>query len=394
MKTNILILNCGSSSLKFAVIDPTSEQEFISGLAERLGSPEAVIVSKFQGEKTTINIADEAHDGAIAGVLDVLKEKGLFDTIAAVGHRVVHGGEAFTASTLVAEDVKKAISDCIPLAPLHNPANLLGIEAAEKHFPGLPQAAVFDTAFHQTMPAQAYLYPVPYEYYTDLGLRKYGFHGTSYRFITASACEMLGRKTEETALLIAHLGNGASAAAVLNGEGVDTTMGLTPLDGLMMGTRSGSVDPNIFTFLRDQKGYSLDEVASVLNKKSGLLGLSQISNDCRAVEEAAAEGSKQALLTLDVYCYVLAKQLAGLAIGLGRIDALVFTGGIGENSELIRRKVVELMGIFGFKLDNDLNLKQRFGAEGVITAESGPVAMVVSTNEELMIARDTASLIK
>ena len=287
-----------------------------------------------------------------------------------------------------------AIESCTHLAPLHNPANLVGIKAAQKHFPGLPMTTVFDTSFHQSMPAQAYTYALPYEYYRDHGLRKYGFHGTSYRFVAEATCSALNLDINNSRVVIAHLGNGASAAGVLNGESVDTTMGLTPLEGLVMGTRCGNVDPNVFSFLNKTYGYSMEEITDILNKKSGLLGISELSNDCRAIEEACAEGNKQAQLAMDVFCYVLAKQLAGLAVATGGIDALAFTGGIGENSDVIRGKVLEMLGFLGFELDQQRNLDNRFGHEGVITSDASKVtAIVVATNEELMIAKDTAALI-
>ena len=393
-KENILIINCGSSSLKFAVINPGTGEEFINGIAERLGEPESFIRWKFEGNKEREELNGGAHDAAVAALLSMLADKGLKEDIAAVGHRVVHGGETFKESCLVNEEVMQAIENCSHLAPLHNPANLTGIKAAQKHFPGLPMSVVFDTSFHQTMPAEAYTYALPYEYYRDHGLRKYGFHGTSYRFVAKAACEALNLPVDNSKLIIAHLGNGASAAAVLNGEGVDTTMGLTPLEGLVMGTRCGNVDPNVFSFLNKTYGYSLDEITDILNKKSGLLGISELSNDCRTIEDACAEGNKQAQLAMDVFCYVLAKQLAGLAVATGGVDALVFTGGIGENSDIIRGEVLNALSFMGFELDEEKNLAARFGSEGIITSDnSKTTAIVVSTNEELMIAKDTAALI-
>ncbi|WP_461536139.1 acetate kinase [Spongorhabdus nitratireducens] len=391
---NILIINCGSSSLKFAVINPQTEEEFINGLAERLGSPEAGLRWKINGEKGKQAIADADHDAAIGALLSLLRDANLVETIAAVGHRVVHGGESFKESCLVTDEAMQAIEDCTHLAPLHNPANLTGIRVAQKYFPELPQTVVFDTSFHQTMPKQAYMYALPYSLYREHGVRRYGFHGTSYRYVAKQACEMLGLEENNSALLIAHLGNGASASAVLNGESVDTTMGLTPLEGLVMGTRSGDVDANLFSFLNKECGYDIQQITDLLNKKSGLLGISELSNDCRTIEEAMEEGHEQATLAMDVFCYVLAKKLAGMSVALGRIDGLVFTGGIGENSDIIRKRVVEMMSIFGFELSEELNLKHRFGGEGVITTnEQCPKALVVATNEELMIARDTAALI-
>ncbi len=393
-KENILIINCGSSSLKFAVINPSSGEEFINGIAERLGEAEAFIRWKFQGNKESETLNGGAHDAAVEALLHMLEAKGLKEGIAAVGHRVVHGGETFKESCIVTKEAMQAIEDCTHLAPLHNPANLVGIKAAQKHFPGLPMTVVFDTSFHQSMPDKAFTYAVPYKFYRENGLRKYGFHGTSYRFVSRAACEMLDLDISNSKILIAHLGNGASCAAVLNGESMDTTMGLTPLEGLVMGTRCGNIDANVFSFLNKEYGYSIEEITDILNKKSGLLGISELSNDCRVIEEAYMEGNKQATLAMDVFCYVLAKQLAGMAVATGGVDALAFTGGIGENSDIIRGKVVEALAFLGFELDKQRNLDCRFGNEGVISSDtSRATALVVSTNEELMIAKDTAALI-
>ncbi len=393
-KENILIINCGSSSLKFAVINPGNGDEIISGIAERLGEKESFIRWKFEGNKESETLDGGAHDAAVGALLHMLEAKGLKDDIIAVGHRVVHGGETFKKSCLVTQEVIDGVAACEHLAPLHTPANLIGIKASQKHFPSLPMAVVFDTSFHQTMPAKAYTYAVPYKFYRDNGLRRYGAHGTSYRFVSKRVCEMLDLDIANSKILIAHLGNGASAAAVLNGQSVDTTMGLTPLEGLVMGTRSGNIDPNVFAFLNKEYGYSIEEITDILNKQSGLLGLSELSNDCRAIEEACLAGNEKAQLAMDVFCYVLAKQLAGLAVATGGVDALAFTGGIGENSDIIRGKVVEMLSFIGFELDEQKNLDHRFGNEGVITTDaSRATALVVATNEELMIAQDTAVLI-
>ncbi len=393
-KENILIINCGSSSLKFAVINPGNGDEIISGIAERLGEKESFIRWKFEGNKESETLDGGAHDAAVGALLHMLEAKGLKDDIIAVGHRVVHGGETFKKSCLVTKEVIDGVAACEHLAPLHTPANLIGIKASQKHFPNLPMAVVFDTSFHQTMPAKAYTYAVPYKFYRDNGLRRYGAHGTSYRFVSQRVCEMLDMDINNSKILVAHLGNGASAAAILNGQSVDTTMGLTPLEGLVMGTRSGNIDPNVFAFLNKEYGYSIEEITDILNKQSGLLGLSELSNDCRAIEEACLAGNEKAQLAMDVFCYVLAKQLAGLAVATGGVDALAFTGGIGENSDVIRGKVVEMLNFIGFDLDSQKNLDCRFGNEGVITTDtSRATALVVATNEELMIAQDTAALI-
>ena len=393
-KDSVLVINCGSSSLKFAVINPKTEEEGINGIAERLGSPEASITWKLNGEKSTQQLGEAAHDAAIEALLGLLRDNHLIENIAAVGHRVVHGGEAFTSSTLVTDEVLTAIENTSHLAPLHNPANLTGILAAQKFFPELPQIVVFDTAFHQTMPAESFMYAIPHSLYKNHGVRRYGFHGTSYRYVAEATAEMLNLDINNSGILIAHLGNGASACAVKNGKSVDTSMGLTPLEGLVMGTRSGDVDPNLFSFLNKECGYSLDEITDILNKKSGLLGLSEIDNDCRTIENAAAEGNERAQLTINVFCNVLAKKLAGFATELGgKIDALVFTGGIGENSSTIRKNVLDRLAVLGFEVAEQVNKDMFRGKCGVITKEGSTVAAVIATNEELMIARDTAALI-
>lgn len=391
-KDSILVINCGSSSLKFAVINPKTEEEKISGIAERLGSSEALLRWKINGEKGSQTLGLAEHEHAIEGLMGLLREENLIDSISAIGHRVVHGGEKFSESCLVNDEVMTAIEDCIKLAPLHNPANLSGIRAAQKIFPGLPNAVVFDTAFHQSMPAEAYLYPIPYSLYKEHSVRRYGFHGTSYRYVGQAAADMLSLDINNSAILVAHLGNGASACAIKNGQSIDTTMGLTPLEGLMMGTRSGDVDPNLFSYLNKTLGYSLDETTDLLNKKSGLLGLSEMDSDCRVIEDAAVEGNEHAQLTLDVFCHVLAEKLSGFAAALGKIDALVFTGGIGENSSILRENVLNRMGIFGFEVDKEQNDAMFRGKSGKITKEGSTVSLVVATDEELMIARDTQSL--
>ncbi|MDP0563309.1 MAG: acetate kinase [Candidatus Endonucleobacter sp. (ex Gigantidas childressi)] len=392
-KDSILVINCGSSSLKFAVINPKNEEESINGIVERLVGNEATITWKMNDKKQTKKLDTSGHDGAIETIVSVLHENNLMDRIKAIGHRVVSGGEKFTTSTLITDDVIQKIEDCCILAPLHNPSHLKGIHAALTLFPGLIQAAVFDTAFHQTMPAENYLYAIPYSLYKQHGLRRYGAHGISHQFVSRTAADMLGLNYKRSSILVAHLGNGASACAVKNGKSLDTTMGLTPLEGLVMGTRSGDIDPNVFSFLKKQCGYTIEETTDILNKKSGLLGLSEIDNDCRVIENAAREGNERAQLTIDIFCNVLAKKLAGYASELGKIDALVFTGGIGENSSNIRKNVLKRLSIFGFDIDEKVNDDTFQGKNGVITKKDSTLAMVVATNEELMIARDTESLI-
>ncbi|PJE80430.1 Acetate kinase [invertebrate metagenome] len=393
-KNNILIINSGSSSLKFAVINPKTEEESISGLAERLGSDNAGMKWKINGEKVTQSLGTAAHDEAIEALLGLLHQNDLISTLAAVGHRIVHGGEYFTQSTLVTDEVIKAIEENERLAPLHTPANLKGIYAAQKYFPELPQSVVFDTAFHQTMPAESFLYAIPYKLYKEHGVRRYGAHGTSYRFVAQAAVKTLGLNSEDHCIMVAHLGNGASACAIKNGKSVDTTMGLTPLEGLVMGTRSGDIDPNIFKFMKDTCGYTLEQTTDMLNKQSGLLGLSEMDNDCRTLEDAALAGNEHAQLTMDVFCNVLAKKLAGFVAELGRVDALIFTGGIGENSAFVRENVLRRLAVFGFNIDSELNSAMFAGKSGIITKEGAPaLAAVIPTNEELMIARDTQALI-
>lgn len=390
----ILVLNCGSSSLKGAVLDIQTGDVFISVLAEKLGLSDAYITFKINGEKEKVDLTQSPnHTGAVQALLEKLKQMGLDSKIGAIGHRVVSGGEAYSESVLINDDVLAAIEQCIALAPLHNPANLLGIRAAQEIFKGLPNVAVFDTAFHQTMPAHAYTYALPRKYYRELGLRRYGFHGTSYRFVSHEAARLLGADVKQLKLVIAHLGNGASVAAVKNGQSMDTSMGLTPLEGLVMGTRSGDVDPSVFSFLADNLSLSTQQITDILNKESGLLGISELSNDCRAIEEAAAQGHEGAILALEIFSYRLAKYVAAMAVACGGLDALVFTGGIGENSDIIREKVLNYCAFLGLNVDKAANLAARFGQHGVITsADSKVKALVVPTNEELMIAQDTARL--
>lgn len=390
----ILVLNCGSSSLKGAVLDNDSGDVLLSCLAEKLGLPDAYITFKFNGEKHKVELtASPNHTGAVEALMEELKSHGFDSQIAAIGHRIVSGGEAYSESTLITEDVIAGIEKCIPLAPLHNPANLLGVRAAQNIFKGLPNVAVFDTAFHQTMPERAYMYAVPRELYSKYGLRRYGFHGTSYRYVADEAARFLGKDKNDLRMVIAHLGNGASIAAIANGVCQDTSMGLTPLEGLVMGTRSGDIDPAVFGFLAENANMTIAQVTDMLNKKSGLLGLSELSSDCRTIEEEAAKGHSGAVLALEVFCYRLAKYVGSMAVAAGGLDVLAFTGGIGENSELIRSKVLGYLGFLGLNVDQDANLAARFGNAGVITtADSKAVAVVIPTNEELMIAHDTARL--
>ncbi|MAZ65574.1 MAG: acetate kinase [Kangiellaceae bacterium] len=390
----VLVLNCGSSSIKFAIIQAATGEQPFSGIAERLHSAEALLKFEIYGEKIRLDIPNASHLDAVQRIVASLDDHPtLKSQLIAVGHRVVHGGEAFSQSTVIDDKTLEGIKGCSRLAPLHNPANVIGIEAAMSAFPSLPQVAVFDTAFHQSMPAQAYLYPIPYNLYEEQGVRRYGFHGTSHRFVTAEAARLLNKPLNSLALLSAHLGNGCSATAVLNGQSIDTTMGLTPLEGLVMGTRSGDVDPSLHGYLVDQLGWDIHEVVDMLNKQSGLKGLSGISNDMRTLGEEAEKGNKRCALAIDVFCYRLAKHLGALAVSLGRIDALIFTGGIGENAAMIRSKVLKQLGVFGFDVDETMNMQHGRDNNGCITTNLGPTAMVVATNEEWLIASDAAQLV-
>ncbi|MDO4642108.1 MAG: acetate kinase [Neisseria sp.] len=390
----ILVLNCGSSSLKGAVLDNDSGEVLMSCLGEKLNLEDAYITFKANGEKHQVSLAGRTdHTGAVEALMEELKSRGLDSKIGAIGHRVVSGGETYSESILIDDKVVAGIEKCIPLAPLHNPANLLGIRAAQNIFKGLPNVAVFDTAFHQSLPAHAYTYALPRELYRKYGLRRYGFHGTSYRFVADEAARFLGKDKNSLRMVIAHLGNGASITAVANGKSQDTSMGLTPLEGLVMGTRSGDVDASVFSFLAENAGMDIAQVTDLLNKKSGLLGISEISSDCRTIEEEAAKGTEGAVLALEIFSYRLAKYVASMAVAAGGIDTLVFTGGIGENSEVIRAKVLDYVAFLGFKANHEANLKARFGNAGIITAaDSAATALVIPTNEELMIAHDTAKL--
>lgn len=389
-----LVLNSGSSSLKFALLNPATGELRLSGLAERLGAGEASIRLERDGQRETRALNGGSYGEALGEVLKELDALNMRHEVRAVGHRVVHGGESFSAPVQVTPDVLEGVRACVPLAPLHNPANILGIEAAQQAFPGLPHVAVFDTAFHQTMPEVAYRYAVPEEWYKQHGVRRYGFHGTSHQYVAGQAAELLGRPLEELNLVTAHLGNGSSVCAVAGGRSVDTSMGLTPLEGLVMGTRSGDLDPGIPDYLARQAGLSLTEITAALNKKSGLLGLSNLTNDMRELEAAAADGHAGARLALDVFVYRLAKYIAGMAAALGRLDAVVFTGGIGENSALVRAEVLNRLGVLGLKLDSDANGNLPRGKAGVISQAGGPAALVIPTNEELTIARETARLVE
>jgi acetate kinase len=393
--SNVLVINCGSSSIKFSVVNHESSSHVIRGSAERIGQENAQLKHTGAHGMGSQSLGAVDHERALRSIAALLNETpGLQKELLAVGHRVVHGGETFSASSQIDEQVLSAIEDCSHLAPLHNPANLLGIRTAQRLFPKLPQVAVFDTAFHQTLPQQAYLYAIPYNLYKEHGIRRYGFHGTSHRFVTERAAALLGKPLGECAFVSVHLGNGCSACAVLGGKSVDTTMGLTPLEGLVMGTRSGDIDPGLHSHLQEQLRWTLDHITDVLNSESGLLGLSSLSNDMRELVGAATAGNERARLAIEIFCYRLAKAIAALFVSLGRVGTVIFTGGIGENAASIRAKVIEQLGLFGFELDPERNAVHGAHTKGCITRDGDRIAMVVPTDEELMIARETIAVLR
>ena len=385
MNAPVLVINCGSSSIKYALIDADPQAPRLAGLAERLGSSDARLKGKDSaGESFTQPLPNADHADALNAILQRLEGR----VPGAVGHRIVHGGEHFTQAALIDDSVIEAIETTAALAPLHNPTNLAGIAATRKVFPDLPQVAVFDTAFHQTLPPRAYRYALPEALYTEHGIRRYGFHGTSHAFVSQRAGELSSRGAG--GWLTAHLGNGCSTSAVWNNQSLDTSMGLTPLEGLVMGTRSGDVDPGLHAHLHRQLGWSLDEIDNVLNKQSGLLGLSGLTNDMREVEDQAMAGHPGAKLALDVFCYRIAKSLAALSCALPKLDGVIFTGGIGENSPIVRREVLALLPHFGFSMDEAANEATIRGKEGKLDTAShnGPEVWVIPTDEEGRIAME------
>jgi acetate kinase len=390
----ILVLNSGSSSLKFSLMRSHDQTVLLSGQADKLGLDDANISFKDSSGKEEFRLSPGNHKQAVIEIFNMLEKRDLLKDINGIGHRVVHGGEAFKSSSIINDEVLAVIDACVPFAPLHNPANLIGIRGAMEVAPHLPQVAVFDTAFHQTIPKYAYLYAVPMEWYRQYGVRRYGFHGTSHQYVVQRAATELKLPIGESAFISAHLGNGASAAAVLNGKSVDTTMGFTPLEGLVMGTRSGDIDPGLPPYLASSLGISSEEVVNLLNKKSGLLGLSELSNDMRELTEAAEQGHQGASIAIEVFVFRLARAIGALAVSLPRIDALIFTGGIGENSALIRAKTIERLKVLGYKLNNGANAKAVGGKGGFITLPGSPVAMVVNTNEEAMIVKQSIEVLK
>lgn len=399
-KMNILVINCGSSSLKFQLINSDTEECIAKGLCERIGIEGSQITYTPAGGEKEENITPMPdHTEAIRLVLEALtnEKTGVVKSlseIGAVGHRIVHGGEKFAASTIINDEVMKAIEECNDLAPLHNPANLIGIRACQALMKETPMVAVFDTAFHQTMPAKAYMYGIPYEYYEKYKVRRYGFHGTSHSYVSKRAAQFLGEKYEDLKIIVCHLGNGASVSAVKNGSCIDTSMGLTPLEGLIMGTRSGDMDPAIIEFLAHKENLDIDEVMNILNKKSGVFGLSgNISSDFRDLEKAAEEGNEKAKLTLEAFDYRVAKYIGAYVAAMNGVDVICFTAGLGENGSTTRERICSYLGYLGIELDKEANTKR--GEDIVIsTKDSKTKVLVIPTNEELAIARETSLLVE
>ena len=396
---NILVINCGSSSLKYQLIDSESEKVLAKGLCERIGIDGRLTYSPDGGEKEVTDAPMPTHTEAIQLVLDALtnEKTGVIkslDEVGAVGHRLVHGGEKFACSVVITDEVLAAVEECNDLAPLHNPANLIGVDACKKCMPGVPMVGVFDTAFHQTMPKEAYMYALPYEYYDKYKVRRYGFHGTSHSFVSKRTAEFLGKDIKDMKIIVCHLGNGSSISAVKYGESIDTSMGLTPLEGVPMGTRSGDIDPAILEFLAKKEDMDIFQLVNVLNKKSGVFGVSGgLSSDFRDLENAAKDGDDKAQLARDVFTYNVAKYVGAYAAAMNGVDAIAFTAGVGENDGLVRKDVVARLGFLGIELDEEANSKRGF--DNIIsTADSKVTVCVIPTNEELAIARETLALVK
>lgn len=392
----VLVINCGSSSLKYQLIDSVSEEVLAKGLCERIGI-DGVLTHKPTGKANVeINAPMPNHTEAVSLVLKYLTdaESGVIaslDEIDAVGHRMVHGGEKFACSTVLTDEVLAKVESCNDLAPLHNPANLIGVNACKELMPGVPMVGVFDTAFHQTMPKKAFLYGIPYEYYTNHEVRRFGFHGTSHSFVSKRAAEILGKNVEDMKIIVCHLGNGASICAVDGGKSVDTSMGFTPLEGLIMGTRCGDLDPSIIEYIAKKENMTLAEVMSVLNKKSGLQGLSGISSDFRDLDAAREEGHERADYAVSAFCYRVAKYVGAYAAAMNGVDVVCFTAGAGENDKVVRAEIMSYLGFLGMTLDEEKN--QLRGENIITTPDSARIAMVIPTNEELAIARETVALL-
>ena len=395
----ILVLNCGSSSVKYKLFNTDTEAVLAEGGVEKIGLQDGFLKFKFNGAKEIKELGLTDHNGAINAVLQVLTDPkfGCIESlkeIDAVGHRLVHGGTKFSGSVLITEDVKEMVRECYPLAPLHNPANMIGVEAVDKLLPGVPQAGVFDTAFHQTMPAKSYMYALPYKFYEEDGVRRYGFHGTSHRYVSQRVCEILGVDPKDQRIITCHIGNGGSIAAIVGGKSVDTSMGLTPTEGLMMGTRSGDVDPGALTYLMERRNYSFNDIQKIINKDSGVAAISGLSNDMREIEAAVNEGNERAKLALDMYEQRIIKYVGAYAAEMGGVDIIVFTGGVGENQTGVRENVCAPLKFMGVELDLELNKTVR-GTETVISTPNSKVkVVVVPTDEELTIARDTRAIVE
>ena len=398
----ILVINAGSSSLKYQLIDMTNESVLAKGLCDRIGIEGGNFKHKVPGrEDYKVDVFMKNHEEAVKIVIDALtsKEHGVISSmseIGAVGHRVVHGAEKFSKSVLITDEVIATVEECCELSPLHNPSNLTGIRACAEIMGEVKQVGVFDTGFHQTMPDYAYLYPIPYKYYEKYHIRRYGFHGTSHRYVSGRCADMLGKKPEEIKIVTCHLGNGSSIAAVENGKCLDTTMGMTPLEGIMMGTRSGTIDPAIITFLMEKENMSIADIDKMLNKQSGILGISEKTSDNRDIEEGARNGDERCKLIENMLCHQLTKYVGGYIAAMGGCDAIVFTGGIGENNPQYRKRVAEKLGFMGVKIDNEKNdAAKRNGLEADVSAEGSSIkVLVIPTDEELMIARDTYNIVK
>ena len=395
---NVLVINCGSSSLKYQLIDSDTEDVLAKGLCERIGIDGRLVYQKAGLDKEITNADMPTHKQAIKMVLDALvnEKTGAIKSLSqidAVGHRVVHGGEKFAASTILTDEVLATVEECNELAPLHNPANLIGINACKELMPDTPMVGVFDTAFHQTMPKKAYLYGLPYEYYEKYKIRRYGFHGTSHSYVSKRTAEYLGLDYNNSKIIVAHLGGGASISAVLNGKCVDTSMGFTPLEGLVMGTRSGDLDPSILEFIAEKENLTLKEVMDVLNKESGVQGMSKVSSDFRDLEVAYYEGNELAINAVEVFCYRVAKYIGSYVAAMNGVDAIAFTAGIGENTSFVREKILAYLGYLGIEINLEENKKR--GEDAIIsTKESKVPVCIIPTNEELAICRETVALVK
>lgn len=396
---NILVLNCGSSSVKYKLINVDDKKTLAEGGVEKIGIPGSFLKFRLpDGSKKVIDEVIPDHRKAIMDILNILTDPtygciSSFKEIDAVGHRVVHGGEKFNKSVLINDEVIEKIKECYDVAPLHNPVNMAGIDAITELMPGVPQVAVFDTAFHQTMPAEAYMYALPYELYTKYSVRRFGFHGTSHRYVARRVCDFLGVPYENQRIITCHIGNGGSITAVKDGKSIDTSMGLTPVEGLMMGTRVGDVDPGALTFIMDKEHLDTKQLSNLINKKSGVLGISGISSDMRDIDAAIAEGNERAKLALDMYIYRIIKYIGAYTAVLNGVDIIVFTGGVGENQQPLRKAVCEHLSYLGVKIDDAVNASSR-GEEKVISAADSKVKVVViPTDEELMIARDTEAIV-